>query len=151
MKRTALLAATLFACTSSNPSTDGGTDAASDAGILPLDIGRACEDWPAMIYEAPDATFTSAKNGDVLKCAKDNPIAMADLEKAARDDGYKGRPFTSGAKTFKIMYRTERGDPAKTAGYSSAWVLLPDVPRARFVVSTPLIRKRLSAPLAPSI
>jgi pimeloyl-ACP methyl ester carboxylesterase len=120
------LAAIAYGCTSGNPDKpDGG-----DGGIPPLDIQGLCEDWPMMVYEAPDAAFATKKPGDLLKCAKDNPIAMADLEKAAKDDGYKGRPFTSGAKLYKIQYRTERGDPAKTPGYSSAAVYLPDTPRA---------------------
>src|SRR5581483_8454397 len=119
-----------FACSTSNPSKDGGTDGAADAGIMPLDVGRACEDWPAMVYEGPDASFAMAAKGDILKCAKDTPIAKDALETQAKRDGYKGKPFTSGAKVFKIQYRTERGDPAKTAGYSSASVYLPDAPRA---------------------
>lgn len=117
-------------CTSKNdnPMMDGGTD--SGMGIPPVDIMGLCEDWPAMVYDAPPADFATKKPGDLLKCAKDNAIPKDELQAKATADGYMGKPFTSGAKHYKIQYRTERGDPNKTPGYSSADVYLPDTPRA---------------------
>jgi pimeloyl-ACP methyl ester carboxylesterase len=44
--------------------------------------------------------------------------------------GYVGKPFTSGAHVYRILYRTERGDPNNSPGYSSARVFIPDTPRA---------------------
>jgi alpha-beta hydrolase superfamily lysophospholipase len=74
--------------------------------------------------------------GAILKCAHDQDFTAAALLAAASapddagDTGYKGRPFTSGARVYRVLYRTERGDAKGTPGYSSALVLLPDTPRA---------------------
>lgn len=131
MKRCVLLASAVVpfvACTSSNPV--GGDAGGDGAAPLTLDVTGACADSADAVYQAPPADFASKPKGDILRCAKDGPIAMADLEAQARKDGYKGRAFTSGAKVYRVMYRTERGDAASSPGYSSAAVYLPDAPRA---------------------
>jgi pimeloyl-ACP methyl ester carboxylesterase len=48
----------------------------------------------------------------------------------ATNIGYQGKAVTSGAHVYRIMFRTERGDTAKTPGYTSAKLFVPDTPRA---------------------
>lgn len=113
------------------PTGDGGTDAAAAA---PFDLAVACSDAIDAVYGDPGAL--PADKGAIIKCAKDKDIPKADLETAAKaNGGYEGKPFTSGAKTFRILYRTERGNGK--AGYSSAIVYVPDTPRAK--VDLPLV------------
>jgi hypothetical protein len=47
----------------------------------------------------------------------------------ATNQAYTGKPVTSGAILYRILYRTERGDTASSPGYSSAKVFIPDTPR----------------------
>ncbi len=127
-----------------SPSDDAGSDAvASDAtvGGTYLPEGNPCTDSIASVYADPGDVSTTPK-GAILKCAHDQDFTAAALLAAAQASGdagtpgdggtpgYAGRPFTSGAHVYRVLYRTERGDPAGTAGYSSALVLLPDTPRA---------------------
>src|SRR5438132_342793 len=55
--------------------------------------------------------------------------AVGPATQASGGEGYQGKPFTSGAHVYRILYRTERGDAANSAGYSSAIVYVPDTPR----------------------
>lgn len=126
------------ACSSNNhgpasSNEDAGSDAARGGNFMPE---IACNDSIDSIYADPGDVSARAK-GDILKCAHDKDVAKADLQAQASasdpdagDIGYGGKPFTSGARVYRILYRTERGDDAKTPGYSSALVLLPDTPRA---------------------
>ncbi len=111
-----LVAMTLLACTSTSESPPT------------YDLEIACADDVAAIYADPGAL--TAPKGTVLHCAKDNAIPKADLEARARAaDGYAGPAFTSGAKVFRVLYRTERGNGRPGAG--AALVFVPDTPRAR--------------------
>ncbi|MBL8613223.1 MAG: alpha/beta fold hydrolase [Myxococcales bacterium] len=110
---------------SSGSSADGGSDAPAAAAF---DLAVACADSIDAVYGDPGAL--PADKGAIIKCAKDKDIPKADLEAAAKaEEGYEGKPFTSGAKTFRILYRTERGNGK--AGYSSAIVYVPDTPRTK--------------------
>jgi dienelactone hydrolase len=114
-------------CSSSSTTpSDAGTDAI--AHLPPMEPALACADPIDSIYGDPGTL--PAEKGAIVKCATDKVITKADLEAAVRADGYKGRPFTSGAKVYRISYRTERGDKAGTAAIGSALVYLPDTPRA---------------------
>jgi pimeloyl-ACP methyl ester carboxylesterase len=116
--------------------SDAAADVAVDAG--PFALGVSCNDVAASIYGDPGAL--PADKGDILKCSQAPDMTAADLLAALTsnpvvDPGnqpltYAGKPFTSGAHVYRILYRTERGDPAGTPGYSSALVLVPTVPRA---------------------
>jgi pimeloyl-ACP methyl ester carboxylesterase len=92
-----------------------------------------CTDSIASIYADPGDVSAQPK-GAILKCAHDADLTAAELLTAAQTDAglvpYVGRGFTSGAHVYRVLYRTERGDPAGTPGYSSGLVLLPDTPRA---------------------
>jgi pimeloyl-ACP methyl ester carboxylesterase len=124
------------ACSSSSSGTTPQSEAGTDSGQTPTFLPEvACSDSVDAIYADPGDVSTQPK-GAILKCAHDRDVLTADLEVAARaaDDagtpGYSGKPFTSGARIYRVLYRTERGDPNNTPGYSSALVLLPDHPAA---------------------
>lgn len=121
------LAALLSSCSSGTTPTggDAGPDATAPAELKP---SSACSDTIDSIYADPGAL--PAGKGDLIKCATDKVLVKADLLAAAKADGYKGRDFTSGAKLYRILYRTERGDAAASPGTSSAAVYVPDAPRA---------------------
>jgi len=94
----------------------------------------ACTDSIDSIYADP-GDVSSKPKGAILKCAKDRDMTAAELEAAAQSqvDGgnvpYAGKDFTSGAHVYRVLYRTERGDPNNSPGYSSALLLLPETPR----------------------
>jgi predicted esterase len=134
------LAGGAAACSSS---TKGG--AVGDAGPRPAALMPVlpCTDSIASVYADP-GDVSSLPKGAVLRCAHDGDLTASALLAAARATGeggeapppwkpappYGGHPFPSGARIYRVLYRTERGDPQRTPGYSSALVLLPDTPRA---------------------
>jgi pimeloyl-ACP methyl ester carboxylesterase len=136
MRHALLLGAlVLAACSSEDPpvtqTADTGVppgDTGGDAFVQDPAIAVPCADAEAAVFGDPG--MLPAEKGAIIKCFQGRKIAKADLEAQARANGYTGKAFTSGAKVFKISYRTERGDLAKTPGYSSAIVMLPDTPRA---------------------
>jgi dienelactone hydrolase len=136
----AVAAGVVAACSSSsNKGSPGGNDSgAVDTGgeaQAPFSPTLACTDSIASVYADPGDVSTLAK-GAIIKCAHDQDISATDLLAAATNAGdsgtppYSGKAFTSGAHVYRVLYRTERGDPNNTPGYSSALVLLPDTPRA---------------------
>jgi predicted esterase len=139
----AIASGTVAACSSSsNKSSGGGNDSgAVESGVDAGDGGAAfapvlpCTDSIASVYADPGDVSAHAK-GDILKCAHDQDLTASALLTAAQatDDAgtppYSGKPFTSGAHVYRVLYRTERGDTNNSPGYSSALVLLPDTPRA---------------------
>jgi alpha-beta hydrolase superfamily lysophospholipase len=126
----ALAAGTGAACSSSSQGEGGG-----DAGATGFAPVLPCSDTVASVYADP-GDVSAQPRGAILRCAQDQDLsASALLALAQMPDGfdtppYSGRPFTSGAHVYRVLYRTERGDPAGSPGYSSAMVLLPDTPRA---------------------
>ena len=114
----------LAACSSSSPSRVTAGDAAADAAA-PFSLD-SCTDALAAIYADPGAL--PADLGAIIKCSKDKDLTAADLKAGAPN--HVGKAFTSGAHVYHVLYRTTRGDEAKTAGTSSAMVYLPDAPRA---------------------
>ncbi|HEX3346252.1 MAG TPA: alpha/beta hydrolase [Polyangiaceae bacterium] len=134
------------ACSSSSggasPGTDSGTggdaplaETGGDGGAGGFAPTIACSDSIASVYADPGDVTAMAK-GAILKCAHDQDLSAAALLAAAQVQDpymtppYKGAAFTSGAHVYRVLYRTERGDPGNSPGYSSALVLLPDTPRA---------------------
>jgi pimeloyl-ACP methyl ester carboxylesterase len=113
---------------------EGGVD-----GGAGLALAVACDDTIGSIYDDPGAL--PPDNGAILRCARDVDISRTDLEARARanasgdsapaqNGAYDGKPFTSGARVYRVLFRTERGDGTRSPGYSSAKVFLPDTPRA---------------------
>ena len=136
------------AASCSTASSSNGTSAGSDGGAGDGSVGDggafapvlACADGITSVYADP-GEVTSAARGAIFKCAHDQDYTASELLALATapDDAgipvytsppYSGKAFTSGAHVYRILYRTERGDPNATPGYSSALVLLPDTPRA---------------------
>jgi pimeloyl-ACP methyl ester carboxylesterase len=108
---------------------DGGADAAVTVPLA--EPATPCSDAPDSIYQDPGAEpYDPAKRGDILKCSKDADLPKEALQAALTAIGYAGKPITSGARVYKLLYRTQRGDPAGTAGYSSAVAYVPMVQRA---------------------
>ena len=138
------------ACSSSSSKGSPGGNDASTGGDGPVVEGGGeggaggfsptipCTDTIASVYADP-GDVSALMKGAIIKCAHDQDItASALLTLAEAPDTintpptppYKGIPFTSGAHVYRVLYRTERGDPNNSPGYSSALVLLPDTPRA---------------------
>jgi pimeloyl-ACP methyl ester carboxylesterase len=131
----AFASASLAACSSSSgggstPADDVGADVTPDT--TPVwkgpDVEVTCTDTLAAIDQAP--TTLPATKGAIVKCARDADLSAATMTAHLASYGYTGKALTSGAHVYRVQYRTERGDAAHTAGFSSAIVFLPDTPRA---------------------
>src|SRR5262249_25352893 len=86
--------------------------------------------------DAPDAfAAPSGAPGDVLRCAKLDELDAPALE--ARSRAFLGdtprRGYTSGARVYRVLYRTTRATVPASAGVASALVYLPTTPRAAHV------------------
>jgi pimeloyl-ACP methyl ester carboxylesterase len=128
--------AIVAACSSSDngSAADGGGSGDVAADVANPSVPEiTCSDSIASVYMDPGDVSAQPK-GAILKCAHDSDLSASALLAAAQTDAglipYSGRPFTSGAHVYRVLYRTERGDPNGTPGYSSALVFLPDTPRA---------------------
>lgn len=132
----AALAALAFApgCSSDDggtPAADSGTDTGSDTGADtgPLDpLAVPCADTKDAIYGDPGTL--PADKGAIVKCSPADKVDKAALQAKVTGLGYAGKALTSGYRSYRIVYRTERGTVPATAGYTSAMVFLPDTPRA---------------------
>ena len=132
-----LLAATTLACSSASGE---GTPQPMDSGALDSSTGDADGGGPPTLLEIPctdtaDSTYAapatiSRNKGTVVRCAKDLDIDKDRLLVAAIADGYVGKPFTSGARLYRIQYVTERATSPATPGFSSAVLYIPDTPIA---------------------
>lgn len=102
-----------------------------DAGVHgnPDGLTVACAD-PADALAPP-----SGAPGDVLRCARLDELDPAALE--ARSRAVLGdaahRAYTSGARIYRVLYRTTRATRPVAPGVASALVYLPTVPRAAHV------------------
>lgn len=98
----------------------------SDGGLddVPFTPAVACEDTEASIYADPGAL--PPENGAILKCSKGAELTKEQIQ--ARLGGLGANvAVTSGARVFKVLYRTQRGNDAP--GTSSAVVYVPTEPR----------------------
>lgn len=86
-----------------------------------------CEDSISSIYEDPGEL--PGEKGAIIRCAEDQTFSSDALYNYMSENGYKASPFTSGTTTYRILYRTERGNGE--AGYASAKLFLPTRPRAK--------------------
>lgn len=128
------LAALLGASCSSKgdtPATPADAGALADAGAsAELTLTAACGEAIDAVYADPGAL--TAPRGAILKCALDRTWTRESLERLARENqfAYTGPAFKSGARSFRVSYRTERGDDKGSPGYTSALVFVPDAPTA---------------------
>lgn len=116
------------ACSSSSEAeATPGTDASTTPDAA-LAVG--CADAIDAVYGDPGPL--TGDLGSVLKCAPDKVWSLAELEAYARANAYAydGKPFTSGARSYRVTYKTERGNVPATPGYTSALVFIPDTPAA---------------------
>lgn len=120
---------------SSACASDGGGENEPPEQQELFSLERDCTDSIESIYEAPTALppFDDAERGAILRCAKDREYTATELDALARasaDDPYAGRAFTSGARVYRILYRTTRATRPTRGGYASAILYLPTTPRA---------------------
>lgn len=111
----------------------GGGDAGADAGGLALgDPAVPCADADDAVYADPGpiGAVSDADRGAIMKCAKGAELSADGIQSELARTGYKGKPVTSGARVYKVSYKTRRGDASSKGGYSSALVYVPTVPRA---------------------
>src|SRR5262245_7080076 len=98
----------------------------SDANTNPDGLAVACADPPDALASATGAL------GDVLRCSKIEELDAQALD--ARSRTFLGdvphRAYTSGARIYRILYRTTRATVPKSAGVASALVYMPTAPRA---------------------
>ena len=115
------------ACSSSSPASDAA-DAAGAATAPDAALAIGCTDAIDAVYGDPGPL--GGDPGSILKCAVDRVWSLAELEAYSRANTYTytGKPFVSGAKVYRVTYRTERGTTPPTPGYSSALVFIPDAP-----------------------
>src|ERR1700722_12420845 len=139
----------LGACSSSSGGASGSDASTADVFVVDAGVGTfmpeiPCTDTDASIYADP-GDVSSAMIGTVLKCAKDPDLtadqltAAVDVTTDGGDIAYSGTAFTSGAHVYRVLYRTTRGDPKSTPGYSSAIVYLPITPRLGLGTPLPVI------------
>lgn len=105
------------------PSTDGG---AGDGGTSQIaEPAVACADAEAAIYGDPGAL--PADKGAIIKCSKGAELTKDQIAGRLGAIGSTA-VVTSGARTYKVLYKTERGN--NQPGYTSAIVYVPTTPRA---------------------
>lgn len=107
-------------------SPSGGKPDMAPAGLI---VETECADTIASVYGDPGAL--PAERGAIVKCALDRELTAAEVAALlAPDTRFTAAAPTSGARLYRILYRTERGDAANSASTSSALLLLPTQPRA---------------------
>lgn len=111
--------------------TDAGTDGGDTEPTGPYATpGIPCADGADAVYGDPGAlTAGDANRGKIIKCAPGTNLTKAELQAELTRVGIMDAP-TSGARVFKVLYQTTRGDTAHSPGASSAIVYMPTVPRA---------------------
>jgi pimeloyl-ACP methyl ester carboxylesterase len=130
---TLALLAGLVSCTEDFPAQLAPPRTNTDGGAPTLDTPAAsCADLVDAIYGDPGPlTADPNARGNLVKCAKEADITRDAIQAKLGELGVPaGKPLTSGARVFKISYRTERGDAASTPAVSSAVVYIPQTPRA---------------------
>lgn len=148
MKSRVLLAfavpAAFFAgCSSSTvtPSSDAGSsDAGGDTPAqLALASSVSCKDTIDAIYADPGTLAAGdASRGKILKCAEEAEISKDQLQAYLTGLKYKGS-VANGAKVYRVLYQTTRGDGKASVGYSSAKVFVPNVPVVASKVATVVV------------
>lgn len=123
-----LLVTSFVACSEDTPAPL----ATGDAGAPTLETpSNPCTDAVDAVYGDPGALSPDpSARGAILKCAKDASLSKEAMQAKLTELGYTGKPLTTGARVYKISYRTERGDAASSPGFSSAIVYIPETPRA---------------------
>jgi pimeloyl-ACP methyl ester carboxylesterase len=113
------------------PGNDAGVDAEPPAEPL-AEPAVGCGDAMDAIYGDPGSVpaMDQSQRGAIVKCNKAADVSAETMQARSGAFGYVGKPFTSGARVYRVLYRTTRGDAAGTPGFSSAIVFIPTVQRA---------------------
>ncbi|MBI5536799.1 MAG: alpha/beta fold hydrolase [Deltaproteobacteria bacterium] len=128
---TCTLCLAFTACSSSDSAPEPSGPAVTDPASF---LAAACSDTPESIDQMPTglSAFDASKRGELVRCAPVATYTAQQLHDAAKTLGYAGAMFPSGAKAYRIVYRTQRNTPSTgpaPEGLSSALVLLPDHPK----------------------
>ncbi len=111
----------------------GATDCDAGAGGLTLKTpALPCADAPATVYDAPSGALATdpATRGELLRCGVDQPLSKEAIAAKLGEVGYKGKAPTSGARVYRVLFKTERGDEKNSPAASSGIIYIPDTPRA---------------------
>ena len=118
----------------SNKVTPGGMDAGNTETGSNIDAGDTepagpfatpsipCADSADSVYGAPDPgglIAGDANRGKILKCAPGTNLTKAQIQAELTRVGFTDAP-TSGARVFKVLYQTTRGDAAHSAAMDVA-------------------------------
>ena len=133
MKRIALGAAILAACSSSAPGTSGDDEGTPDARIAPdaavapgvWTTEPACTSTAEGIYAAQPG---AGARGSIAACALGAKLTQAEVQSAMAGNGAEGVIAQTGARVVKLAYRTVRSDGRLAITTATAY--LPLVPRA---------------------
>lgn len=126
------LSGALASCSEETPAPLGPPPS-GDAGPAPsLAVPSSpCTDAPDSVYGDPGPlTRSDEARGEIVRCAREADLGKDAMQAKLTELGYPGKPLTTGARVYRVAYRTERGDAASTPSISSALVYVPEVPRA---------------------
>src|SRR5687768_4565454 len=104
---------------SSSSSSGSPGDDAGDGAVAIRDLGAPnipCTDSADAIYA--DQGALPAANGEIVKCHEDPVLSQDGLQGRLKQLGYEGKDLTSGARVYRVTFRTERGDAANTPAVS---------------------------------
>src|SRR5262245_20187640 len=124
---------------SSSPEVDAAASDAStldasapDAPGATFDLAIACQDAIDDVYTLPaGTTLDSVSRGQMLRCAKETTLSVAQVNAAATALDYAGTPLPSGMAVYRIAYGTRRSDAddgSERRSVTTARVFLPDTP-----------------------
>jgi pimeloyl-ACP methyl ester carboxylesterase len=108
--------------------SDDTQDAAGEHTPVNL-LSIPCNDARDALYGNPGALGTEP--GAILKCSTGELLPRSLVQEHTRDITLTDGILDSGARVYRIAYRTERATRPPTPGYSVALVLMPDTPRAQ--------------------
>jgi pimeloyl-ACP methyl ester carboxylesterase len=121
-------------CSESTPAAlttpDGGTGDGGATSPYTTTAIPATDSVDSVYGDPGPLTADDNARGNIVKLASDAPITVDTMQAKLTSLGYTGKPLTSGAIVYRVSYRTERGDDAKTPVAASAFVYAPTVPRA---------------------
>ncbi len=103
----------------------------SDGGLAGVGAPSIpCLDSLDDVYVTPAGLppMTDANRGDIVRCAPDAQLSVSDVQGQLAGKGVTGVTAISGARSYRVAYRTTRDDGVD--GVGTARLFLPDAPRA---------------------
>ena len=109
--------------------SEAGAEAEASAPVRVDVPGITCTDSLTDVYVTPTTLppMTMSTRGDVFRCAPDFTLALSEVQSEVDAKGLT-TTMTSAIATYRVAFRTERGDGS--AGASTARVYLPQAPRS---------------------